>query len=336
MAAYYNEIDSHAAAWLRELITEGLIAQGDVDERSIADVHPDDLNGYRQCHFFAGVGVWSYALRRAGWPDSRPVWTGSCPCQPFSSAGKGEGLDDDRHLWPPFRNLIRSKVPGVVLGEQVASSQIIGKVRPTHAGKDSNDWIDIVQNDMEDSQYEFGSVVASSASVGAPNIRLRTWWMGIASSERLQGCRRLKQERISQGWNPEEDGHTCEAGSDIRVVNSNINGCKERVKATERLGLRSSADAASREHGKSISSDGFWDSADWLLCWDGKYRPIKPGIEPLVDGTSRAMVRGSNQSFPINANDSSEAVSMRLRGYGNAINAEAARTFIECAMEILK
>ena len=84
---YYNEHDAKAAAWMRELIKEGLIADGDVDERSIVDVQPGDLAGYTQCHWFAGIGGWSLALRLAGWPDDRPVWTGSCPCQPFSSAG---------------------------------------------------------------------------------------------------------------------------------------------------------------------------------------------------------------------------------------------------------
>lgn len=89
--AYYNEIDRGAAAWLRELIGAGLIADGDVDERSIADVKPGDLRGYTQCHFFAGIGGWSLALRLAGWDDARPVWTGSCPCQPFSCAGRHKG-----------------------------------------------------------------------------------------------------------------------------------------------------------------------------------------------------------------------------------------------------
>jgi hypothetical protein len=53
MTAYYNEHDKFAAAWLRELIQDGLIAPGDVDERDIQDVTPADLVGYRQCHFFA-------------------------------------------------------------------------------------------------------------------------------------------------------------------------------------------------------------------------------------------------------------------------------------------
>ena len=107
MTAYYNEIDPYAAQWLRNLIDAGHIAPGDVDERSIEDVLPTDLAGYTQCHFFAGIGVWSLALRRAGWSDDRPVWTGSCPCQPFSAAGKGVGFDDERHLWPAFHWLIQ-------------------------------------------------------------------------------------------------------------------------------------------------------------------------------------------------------------------------------------
>jgi DNA (cytosine-5)-methyltransferase 1 len=58
-AAYYNEIDPFAAAWLRELIRRNLICVGEVDERSIEVVQPDDLRGFIQCHFFAGIGVWS-------------------------------------------------------------------------------------------------------------------------------------------------------------------------------------------------------------------------------------------------------------------------------------
>src|SRR5271168_3827885 len=118
---YYNEIDPFAAQWLRNLISANLIGNGHVDERSIEDVKPSELSGYTQCHFFAGIGGWSYALRLAGWPDDRPVWTGSCPCQPFSAAGKGAGFADERHLWPAFFHLIRECRPGTVFGEQVAS-----------------------------------------------------------------------------------------------------------------------------------------------------------------------------------------------------------------------
>ncbi|HWS75057.1 MAG TPA: DNA cytosine methyltransferase, partial [Quisquiliibacterium sp.] len=136
MSAYYNEFDKNAAAWLRELISRGLIAPGDVDERSIVDVRSEELRGYRQYHFFAGIGGWSYALRLAGWPDDQPVWTGSCPCQPFSDAGKREGFADDRHLWPVWFRLIRECRPATVFGEQAASKGGLG-------------WLDTVSADME-------------------------------------------------------------------------------------------------------------------------------------------------------------------------------------------
>ena len=177
MTAYYNEIDPFAAAWLRELIKAGHIAPGEVDERSIADVMPSDLAGFTQCHFFAGIGVWSYALRCAGWPDDRQVWTGSCPCQPFSSAGKGAGFKDERHLWPEFYRLISQCRPAVCFGEQVAS-------------KDGLAWLDLVQADMEKASYAFGAVDTCAAGVGAPHIRQRLYWVGFDTlgNTSLRGC----------------------------------------------------------------------------------------------------------------------------------------------------
>ncbi|MFZ4092286.1 DNA cytosine methyltransferase, partial [Pseudomonas aeruginosa] len=141
--AYYNEIDPYAAQCLRNLIAAGHIAPGDVDERSIEDVHPDDLKHYTQCHFFAGIGVWSLSLRRAGWPDDRPVWTGSCPCQPYSKAGKRLGFADPRHLWPSWSHLIRERRPPELFGEQSPEALVHG-------------WFDLVQGDLEEAGYAAG------------------------------------------------------------------------------------------------------------------------------------------------------------------------------------
>lgn len=173
MSAYYNEIEPYAAQWLRNLIAAGHIAPGDVDERSIVDVRADDLRGYTQCHFFAGIGVWSYSLRLAGWPDDRPVWTGSCPCQPFSAAGKGAGFDDERHLWPHWFALACALRPSVVFGEQVTSA--IG-----------HGWLDLVQSDLEGEGYAVGAVGFPACSVGAPHIRQRLYFVAESGGARVR------------------------------------------------------------------------------------------------------------------------------------------------------
>jgi DNA (cytosine-5)-methyltransferase 1 len=168
---YYNEYDRSAAAWLRELMRKGLIAPGVVDERGIKEVSPNDLRGFDQCHFFAGIGGWSRALRLAGWPDDKPVWTGSCPCQSFSNAGARRGFDDPRHLWPELFRLIKECQPPTLFGEQVAAAIGFG-------------WLDQVAGDLESEDYAVGATVFPAASVGAPHGRDRLYF--VADSDRLQ------------------------------------------------------------------------------------------------------------------------------------------------------
>ena len=164
---YYNEIDPRAAQWLRELMAEGWIPKGTVDERSIVDVRPEDLDEFAQCHFFAGIGGWPLALRLAEWPEDRPAWTGSCPCQPFSCAGKGLGESDERHLWPGFFRLIQQRRPPIIFGEQVASKAALA-------------WIDGVFADLEGENYACGAADLCAAGIGAPHIRQRLFWMADA------------------------------------------------------------------------------------------------------------------------------------------------------------
>jgi DNA (cytosine-5)-methyltransferase 1 len=170
---YWNEHDQHAAAWLTALIDAGELPPGDVDTRSIKDVTADDLRGYVQCHFFAGIGGWSLALRLAGWPNDRPCWTGSCPCQPFSNAGQQKAQADERHLWPDFFRLIRQCRPDVVFGEQVESAIRHG-------------WLDGIQADLEGEDYAVGHCVLGAHSVGAPHIRQRLYWMADAGHSRRE------------------------------------------------------------------------------------------------------------------------------------------------------
>jgi DNA (cytosine-5)-methyltransferase 1 len=296
-SAYYNEIDPFAAQWLRNLIAAGHIAPGEVDERSIEDVTPDDLRGFTQCHFFAGIGVWSHSLRLAGWPDDRPVWTGSCPCQPFSAAGKGDGFADERHLWPHFFHLISERRPQHVFGEQVAAGN-------------ANAWFDLVQADLEGMGYAFGLVPFTSAGIGAPHIRERAYWVAMPTASSVTGA----------GTSGRQEDEYSNGGDDVRLADSNhdrqqpgqgwvpmrrtgstLGGAANgglgnaNVARLERLGGNDGA--AGREgttgpvaapgiHMRAIEVNGFWRDADWLLCRDGKWRPVEPGTFPLVDGAA--------------------------------------------------
>ena len=203
MTAYYNEIDPFAAQWLRNLIAAGEIAPGDVDERDIRDVVPSEVVGYTQRHWFAGIGGWSFALRRAGFPDDRPIDTASVPCQPFSQSGKHAGFDDERHLWPAMFHILYALRPEFVMGEQVASNNGLA-------------WLDLVSTDMEGAGYTFRAADLCAAGFGAPHIRQRLYWMAHADNTGLQ--RRLigrdSSDKCATGsgrmvceWLPCRDGH---------------------------------------------------------------------------------------------------------------------------------
>ena len=308
MSAYYNEIDPYAAQWLRNLIDKGLIAPGVVDERSIEDVKPNELMGYTQCHFFAGIGVWSLALRRAGWPDNRPIWTGSCPCQPFSAAGKSAGFTDERHLWPAWEWLIRECKPAAIIGEQVSSTA-------------ADPWLDLVQADLEALDYAFGCVPFPSAGVGAPHIRDRAYWVGDSNSKparRNAGAAYAAQAKYGAGksdcYRPGDAGDAFSS----RVANTKLQQRQNSTTGSDEARGRDEESAALAglcSDSRPGPTNGFWADADWLFCRDGKWRPVEPGTFPLADGTASRVGR--------------------LRAYGNAINAEAATVFIQSVMESL-
>ncbi|HBX8452900.1 TPA: DNA cytosine methyltransferase [Klebsiella pneumoniae] len=337
-SAYYNEIDPFAAQWLRNLIAAGHIAPGEVDERSIEDVTPDDLRGFTQCHFFAGIGVWSHSLRLAGWPDDRPVWTGSCPCQPFSAAGKGDGFADERHLWPHFFHLISERRPQHVFGEQVASGN-------------ANAWFDLVQADLEGLGYAFGLVPFTSAGIGAPHIRERAYWvanaysvisdrrgnvrapgLGNANVARLEGLSgndgAAGRERAT-GPVAAPGFHDGLANTDNEQHSIAISGCGHEHASTGRE-QDSTAPAGLRGDYRALEVNGFWRDADWLFCRDGKWRPVEPGTFPLVDGAAARLGRVE----PGVARVASSNRVGRLKGYGNAINAQAAAAFIRAYMGV--
>ena len=273
--------------------------------------------------------------------DDRHVWTGSCPCQPFSTAGKGAGFSDERHLWPAFNHLISQCKPAIVLGEQVAS-------------KDSDTWIDLVHTDMEALGYAFGAIPFPSAGIGAPHIRDRLYWVADTAGKRLEGETGTRCHEKNAILNTSEYCAACgladtqqhHRGSQATAAN---HGQQEADRPTDRTGgycvlaggvadtngseprrwelrlqpenggdiwvseyLERSQSHHTIESPTTGPTNGHWRDADWLLCRDGKWRPVEPGTFPLVDGAASRVVR--------------------LRAYGNAINAKAAQAFIECVM----
>ncbi|MCZ8436839.1 DNA cytosine methyltransferase [Achromobacter xylosoxidans] len=314
----------------------------------------------------------------AGWADDRPVWTGSCPCQPFSAAGKGTAFDDERHLWPAWHWLIQECRPPVVFGEQVAS-------------KDAEPWLDLVSTDLEAMAFAVAACAFPSASIGAPHIRDRTYFVAYASGAGLErsaagtvGRQRAAAERgsstgrlahpdvvagrqgreVDGGRHPGSDarpraGSGCD-GVPVKLGNAEGERCGEAREPRPGHSERSAdASAACRmgdaldqprerdaggisgtqapEHGAWVSIDGsqpvrpehagasvapgagpvngFWGAADWLLCRDGKWRPVEPGTFPLAHGAPARVGR--------------------LRAYGNAINAQQAQIFIEESMRCI-
>jgi len=342
---YYNEFDPYPAAWLRNLIRERHISSGTVDDRSILEVQPRDIDA-RRAHFFAGIGVWDYALELAGWPDDAPVWTGSCPCQPFSVAGRGKGVEDERHLWPEWLRLIRECFPPVIFGEQVAS-------------KAGRAWLDAVRVDLEALGYAVGAADLCAAGVGAPHIRQRLYFgaVRLADSDST-GRGELGRGRVREDDYPPHGDDFDRRGAAGGLANSQRNerrqigsntgglggrGCSEglgkRVAGGGALGSRGLGDTGSARAGRDAGAGagaqegvtvravgdtpltsgptgGFWGDVEWLYCRDDKYRPAQPGISPLAHGATGRVGR--------------------LRAYGNAIVSEVAAEFVKSFMEALE
>ena len=293
---YYNEWDPQAAAWLRELIAEKLIPRGLVDERSITEVKAGDLEGFTQCHFFAGIGGWPLALQLAGVSHRTPLWTGSPPCQPFSAAGKQLGQFDPRHLAPVFLDLIGQCRPPRLFGEQVAPA--IGK-----------SWMCDLQVHLEREGYAVGFAVLPACSVGAPHKRDRLIFGAHQLADPYREQRDRSRHQRQRGWVELADRR---ANDSLGHTNSKRLAQRERNRRIPDGQEPSVEGEAFKRTSVHFSAD-LWSDADWLGCRDGKFRPVEPGTFPLANGIPARVGR--------------------LRGYGNAIVPQVAAEFVAAFME---
>jgi DNA (cytosine-5)-methyltransferase 1 len=333
MTVAYNENDPFAAAWLSNLVSGKVLPHGRVVTDSIERL--PGTRAFADCvevHLFAGIGGWPWALWLAGWPAGEQVWTGSCPCQPFSIAGEGKGVDDERHLWPAMRDLVEEHRPTSIFGEQVASP-------------DGREWLSGVRTDLEALGYEVGAADLCAAGVAAPHIRQRLYWAARLGDTQSDGRQQRgtepdgrgfagtgKQDRGlahargfaecepgcfvppfadgGQTWNDARFG--CVSGNG--VGNAHDSGSQGRAVLPERRDERFAGP----------SGVGYWDAYDIVECREGdeiRFRRTEPGTFPLADG------------FPGRVG--------LLRGYGNAIVPELAARFVcvcvwtsgECAIE---
>jgi DNA (cytosine-5)-methyltransferase 1 len=364
---YYNDNCPQVCAWIQQLMFDGLIPYGVVDSRSILDVQPADLEGFTQCHFFCGIAGWAYALKLAGWPATRPVWTGSPPCQPFSAAGKLEGKNDARHLAPHFISLVGACRPPVLFGEQVASAAVFGKSAKRVGGEPEWVWVDDLSDRLEAARYAVGASDIPAAGVGAPHIRQRTFFGAVRLDDSTgsgrcwgeqvedkrhsesRGPDKIQPERLEHtagnGWQQrgaEPSGRGLDAGcgterpadaDDQRLQgrdgkHSDPGGRQE----TSRHSGSCSADLTLASAGPSSTDHGGWDDVDWLFCRDGKWRPVKSSVQRVADGLPGSVVPCSNfvpASSPLAQSTKEARRVMRLRGYGNAIVPQAAALFIK-------
>lgn len=99
------------------------------------------------------------------------IISGGFPCQPYSSAGKRLGKEDERHLWPEMLRAIREIQPGWVVGENV---------------RGLTNWngglvFDEVQSDLEAEGYEVLPFLLPACAVNAPHRRDRIWFIAYSN-----------------------------------------------------------------------------------------------------------------------------------------------------------
>jgi len=126
------------------------------------------------------------------------IITGGFPCQPYSSAGKRLGKEDERHLWPEMLRAIREIQPTWVVGENV---------------RGLTNWngglvFDEVQVELEAQGYEVTPFLLPACAVNAPHRRDRIWFVAYNNGFIWREGREFKQTLQSRYRESNEDSNT--------------------------------------------------------------------------------------------------------------------------------
>ena len=151
------------------------------------------------------------------------VISGGFPCQPFSLAGKREGKDDDRYLWPEMLRVIRELRPTWVIGENVPGIVNLA--------------LDTVLSDLENEGYTTQAFIIPACGVDAPHRRERVAILAYANGKQLgqYGTQRSPEENAGQRENhgarvPGLD--SWERGQDQSATGGMADGLHKRVHTT--------------------------------------------------------------------------------------------------------
>lgn len=146
------------------------------------------------------------------WRGKVDVLTGGFPCQPFSTAGKRRGAEDDRYLWPEMLRAIREIRPAWVIGENVAG--ILSMVQPgsevtvesqaslfetsdKETLLEQEYVIETVCRDLEREGYSVQPILIPACGVGAPHKRYRVWFIASDRSDaRIEGLRQKRKDKV--------------------------------------------------------------------------------------------------------------------------------------------
>ncbi len=338
--AYYNEIDPFAAAWLRNLIDAGCIAPGVVDTRSIEEVTANDL---KDSHSAISSPGSASGLTPCGAPDGLTVAPSGQVPAPASHSASQENAGNSTtpatcgHMVLPCIAV----PPSRYLGEQVASKDGLAWFDVVQLNLEEAEYAVAVVNLcaagigaphirqrlfwVADATYkQHQKRLSGCAESHRPRSgRSPAESTGYCLPHGLAHTNNDSRERRLSGWQDSQreviNGSSGCGGTDSRLAYADNEQrpltlpAKGYEDISRQWNKNSEAIAGFSSDSGTSPVNGFWRDADWLFCRDGKWRPVKPGLKPLVNGLAGRVGQ--------------------VRAYGNAIVAPVAETFIRAYME---